>query len=97
MTKKQNIKEKFAYESILIIKSRYTSQLLFSLKKNPKSFSNLQRDIPPITNMQLTRNLKQLQNNDIIEKINKDYTLTEKGIKLIKIIDSLGAWFQKYN
>ncbi len=79
-------------KAIDILKSRYSIVLLLSLNKKEKNFTALSEEFSYLTNMQLTRTINLLKSNNIIEKENNIYELTDIGKKLIPTILSLEEW-----
>lgn len=66
-------------------------------------FSDLLHKIPKITKKMLSKNLKELEDNDLIERISYpiippkvEYRLTEYGKTIIPIIDQLHYWGQEH-
>lgn len=84
------------YKSINMIKSRYSSVLIISLKDTRKSFSTLAKEFDYLTNMQLSRTLNTLVQDGLITKENNHYSLTIAGNKLIPILMNLESWYDEY-
>ncbi len=70
--------------------------VLWRLKKDPKRYTELQKDIPHISQKMLTKALKELEADKIIQKKiypkvppHTEYTLTEKGKKIISLINTI--------
>ena len=82
-------------KTMSIVGGRWKLIILFVLKKTPKRFGQINQLIPSISNKVLTEQLKELKEDDIIERkvlsdripINVVYSLSEKGKELIPIID----------
>ena len=73
--------------------------LLHTLKNNTMRFSDYLREIPGITQKMLTKNLRELEDDDLIYRTvyptippKVEYTLTEHGKELEPIIDALHQW-----
>ncbi len=79
-------------KAIDIIKSKYSVVLLLSLNNEEKNFTALAEEFNYLTNMQLTRTVNLLKDNNIILKENNIYKLTSIGKKLIPTILSLEEW-----
>lgn len=69
------------------------------IKNKNMRFSDLMKAIPKITQKMLSKNLKELEDDDLINRKTYDtipqkveYSLTEHGKELIPIIDSLHEW-----
>lgn len=79
--------------------------VLYRLQKEPKRYSELQKDIPHISQKMLTSTLKELEADGLITKkvFNEvpprtEYTLTGRGkeaIKVIKVIRDFGLAIMK--
>lgn len=80
------------YHAISLVKSRYSSVVIFSLETE-KTFTELKNEFSYITPTQLTRTLKPLIENGIIEKEEK-YRLTIIGFELAKILHNLDTWYE---
>lgn len=70
--------------------------VLWRLKSKPKRYTELEKDIPHISQKMLTKALKELEADKIIHKKiypkvppHTEYTLTEKGNKIIGLIESI--------
>lgn len=70
--------------------------VLWRLKKDPKRYTELEKDIPHISQKMLTKALKELEADKIIQKKiylkvppHTEYTLTEKGKKIIGLITTI--------
>ncbi len=70
--------------------------VLWRLKKDPKRYTELEKDIPHISQKMLTKALKELEADKIIQKKiypkvppHTEYTLTEKGKKIIGLISTI--------
>jgi len=73
--------------------------LLHIMKNGTMRFSDLTRAIPEITQKMLTKNLRELEEDDIISRFSYptippkvEYSLTEHGKELEPIIDALHEW-----
>lgn len=84
------------YKSINMIKSRYSSVLIISLKDTSKSFSTLANEFDYLTNMQLSRTLNTLVQHCLITKDNNYYSLTTAGKELVPILMNLELWYDEY-
>ncbi len=83
--------------SLLIIKE-------FHLANSPLRFNNLLRALRPISSKTLSAKLKDLVKYGVLKKeIISDtpiivlYSLTNKGTELIKILDSMAKWSDKWH
>jgi DNA-binding HxlR family transcriptional regulator len=82
-----------------VIGSKWTMMILYNLCTGTKRFGELQRALNGISPKTLTERLKQLEEDGIVNKkiyaqipLKVEYSLTEKGVSLRKIINQLDAW-----
>lgn len=73
--------------------------ILYLLKNQTMRFSDLQKVLPEISKKMLSKNLKELEEDDLITRTvyptvppKVEYRLTEHGKELEDIIDSLHKW-----
>ena len=80
-------------EAIKSISNKLTFYILKDLFLGKKHFTQFQENRPNLDNKSLTRCLKSMENNDLIEKNVKnhetEYVLTSKGRKLNKVFYEL--------
>lgn len=80
-------------EAIKSISNKWTFYILKDLFLGKKHFTQFQENRPNLDNKSLTRCLKSMENNDLIEKNVKNhetgYVLTSKGRKLNKVFYEL--------
>ena len=80
-------------EAIKSISNKWTFYILKDLFLGKKHFTQFQENRPNLDNKSLTRCLKSMENNDLIEKNVKnhetEYVLTSKGRKLNKVFYEL--------
>jgi len=74
----------------------WKAPVLWRLKKKPLRYTELEKDIPHISQKMLTKTLKELEADGIIEKKvyakvppHTEYSLTAKGKKMILLIESI--------
>lgn len=77
--------------------------LLHLLKNGIMRFSDLKRSIPNITQKMLTKNLRELENEDIIERFvypqvppKVEYSITEYGKELEPLLHAMHKWGVKH-
>lgn len=85
------------------IRGKWKALVLCHLYDEPKRFLELQRIITGISQKVLNDNLKELENDELISKIvypqippKVEYSLTDKGNELTKIIKETENWSAKY-
>lgn len=73
--------------------------LLHLLKNGTQRFSDLKRSIPGITQKMLTNQLRELENEDIIQRVvypqvppKVEYSITEYGRSLEPILHAMHEW-----
>lgn len=87
-------------EAMYFLGGRWKLIILYTLIKRPRRFGQINNFIPSISNKVLTEQLKELVEDNIINRkvltdrnpVNVEYSLTDKGRKLIPIIESLVEW-----
>lgn len=83
-------------DNINILKNKWTIYIIRDLILGKKHFSEFKEDKPELSNKILTQRLKDLEENNIIEKCVEDsetyYFLTEKGKRLQNIIYELAVF-----
>ncbi|MGC9517101.1 MAG: winged helix-turn-helix transcriptional regulator [Methanomicrobiales archaeon] len=85
------------------IGGKWKSLILCTLKNGKLRFSEINKKLPDITQRMLTKTLRELENDGIINRKvyaevppRVEYCLTEKGESIIPILDSLCEWGKKY-
>ncbi|GEP93320.1 transcriptional regulator, HxlR family [Chitinophaga terrae (ex Kim and Jung 2007)] len=90
--------------AISIVSGRWKSQIVFNIYMGNDRFHLLQQNLPGISEMVLARQLKELESHAILVKrdipdtvpVGKRYILTNKGLDLVPILDSLCNWGKLY-
>ena len=96
--------DKCTLQEILdVIGGKWAMSIIYALFEGKKRFSELERMIPNINTRMLVKELKNMEENQIvIRKVyatvppTVEYTLTEKGKKLEPIINELYKWGLEY-
>lgn len=77
--------------------------LLYLLQEGTKRFSELKRNMPGITQKMLTKQLRELEDEDIIERVvyaqvppKVEYSMTEYGRSLEPILAAMHEWGAKH-
>ncbi|RDW18347.1 transcriptional regulator [Oceanobacillus arenosus] len=77
--------------------------LLHLLQEGTKRFSELKRNIPEITQKMLTKQLRELEDEDIVQRVvypqvppKVEYSITEYGKSLEPILDAMHEWGVKH-
>jgi len=85
------------------IGGKWKSLILCALKDGKLRFSEIGAKLPDITQRMLTKTLRELERDEIINRKvyaevppRVEYCLTDKGESVIPILDSLCEWGEKY-
>ena len=85
------------------IGGKWKSLVLCSLKDGKLRFSEINNKLPDITQRMLTKTLRELEKDNIINRKvypevppKVEYSLTDKGESVLPILDSLCEWGKKY-
>ncbi|PHZ84719.1 winged helix-turn-helix transcriptional regulator [Paremcibacter congregatus] len=86
-----------------IIGGKWKGMILWCLAQRTMRFSELHRTVPDITQRMLTKQLRDLERYDIIERKvyaqvppKVEYSLSKQGQKLKFILDDLEEWSRSY-
>ena len=90
--------------AINIISGRWKAQIVYFISKGNNRFHLLLQELPNISEPVLARQLKELETHAILVKreipdtvpIGIKYILTNKGLDLVPILDSLCNWGKLY-
>lgn len=89
-------------QAMRLLSGRWPTLLVYYLIDGTKRFSDLRRDNPTISHKMLTLELRKLESAGVISRTvyptvpaRVEYRLTEHGLKLIPLIDSLGSWWEE--
>lgn len=105
-----SINEQFLFQvcelnsAIAMISGRWKSQIVYSISQGNNRFHLLKKELVNIPDQVLGRQLKELETHAIIVKkvipdtvpIGVEYILTNKGVDLIPILESLCDWGKTY-
>lgn len=86
--------------TLSLISGKYKMVILYCLMEyQPVRFNELQRYLKKISDKTLSQNLKELENDDLIHREvypqippKVEYSLTERGASLMKVLDQLCVW-----
>ena len=85
-----------------VLNPRWTIQILGELWGGSTRFNDLRRGLPGISPTLLTRRLKEMQDNGLVERIkdtatgNINYIRTDKASELDPILQGLARWAQRH-
>ncbi len=104
--KKSKISEKSCSlrEVLDIIGGKWSMPIIYILSKGKLRFKEIERSVEGINTRMLVKELKNMESNGILTREvfatvppTVEYTLTEKGFKLLPSIISLHQWGQEYS
>ncbi len=86
-------------DALEALEGKWKLLVLFSLSAGPKRFTQLAREVSGITDKTLSKELKNLEANELIKREVHDtfpptieYSITEHGLSLEKVIEELHFW-----
>ena len=86
-------------DALEALEGRWKLLILFTLSESPKRFRQISRDVGGITDKVLSKELKSLEANRLIERNVYDtfpptveYSITAHGLSLEKVLDELHYW-----
>jgi DNA-binding HxlR family transcriptional regulator len=89
--------------SLSVIGGKWKPIILWFLKDGPVRFSGIQRKIPGITQMMLTKQLRELVADRMIERTvypevppRVDYSITDDGLSVFPVLVALNEWGNEY-
>lgn len=92
------------YKTMELFQGKWNVWVLFELNKNKTMrFGELRKAIPGISNTMLSATLKDLEERELIERIqfneippHVEYSATDRAKALNSIFDAMAAWGEKY-
>ena len=88
-------------DALEVLNGKWKLPILISLSFGTKRFKQISREVGGITDKVLSKELKDLEMNQLIKRTVHDtfpptveYTITEHGMTLQKVIEHLGDWGQ---
>ena len=89
--------------SINIIGGKWKMPIIWRLKDGEKRYGEIRRSLPKITHKMLTQQLRELEQDEIINRKvyqeippKVEYSLTLLGKSIIPVIDLLREWGEQY-
>lgn len=86
-------------DALEAVEGRWKLLILFSLSERSKRFKEISRDVNGITDKTLSKELKNLQENKLINREvfstfppKVEYSITKHGMSLEKVLDELHFW-----
>jgi DNA-binding HxlR family transcriptional regulator len=90
-------------KSFELIGKRWTGLIIYVLMSGPKRFSELSETIPDLSRRMLTERIKELEEHGIVVRnvipdrpIRSEYSLTQKGTELGKILGPISQWAESW-
>ena len=86
--------------TLSLIAGKYKPVILYCLMEyEPVRFNELQRYLKKVADKTLSRNLKELETDDLIRRVvypqippRVEYSLTDRGHSLVQVLDKLCLW-----
>ncbi|MBA4851368.1 helix-turn-helix transcriptional regulator [Emticicia sp. BO119] len=86
-------------DALEALEGKWKLLILFALSTGPKRFKQIAKEVNGITDKTLSRELKNLETNELIKRTVHDtfpptveYTITEHGLSLEKVLEELHYW-----
>jgi DNA-binding HxlR family transcriptional regulator len=86
-------------DALDILNGKWKLQIVISLLFGPKRFKQMTREIPNITDRMLSKELKDLEMNQLVKRtvynsmpVTVEYSMTKYGRSLEKVIEALRDW-----
>jgi DNA-binding HxlR family transcriptional regulator len=90
--------------TLSVIGGKWKPIILYIIRTETKRFGQIKRLIPAITQKMLTQQLRELEDDGIIDRQvyavvppKVEYSLTEYGRSLVPILDAMEAWGRQHN
>ena len=87
-----------------LIGKRWAGAIIWALSERPHFFAELSQTVPGLSDRLLSRRLRELEAEDMVERsvhagtpLRVSYALTEKGRALRPAIRELSSWGQQWN
>lgn len=84
------------------IAGRWKALVLIHISEGKNRFSLLKQVLPTVSDQVLGRQLRELEADGLIGKtiipevpVRVDYSLTDKGLAILPILDTLAEWYEK--
>ncbi|MGG4343582.1 winged helix-turn-helix transcriptional regulator [Paenibacillus lautus] len=87
-----------------VIGGKWKPLILWHLMESTKRFSDLEKDIPEVTQKMLTQHLRELESDGLVVRTihpsvppKVEYTLSEYGITLLPVLEAMCNWGTIHN
>ncbi len=91
------------HRAVELIGKRWTGAVIRVLMDGPMRFSDILKAIPGIHDPLLSRRLKELRRQGVVERrvymgrpVRIEYALTEKGLELQRVVAELERWAERW-
>lgn len=89
--------------ALYILNGKWKFHIIWELSKQESiRYNELKRQLKGISNMMLTKNLQELQNNHVVDRIQYnevpsrvEYSLTQLGKELLPALGEMSQWGEK--
>jgi DNA-binding HxlR family transcriptional regulator len=92
------------HHAVELIGKRWAGAIIWALSERPHFFAELSQTVPGLSDRLLSRRLRELEAEDMVERsvhagtpLRVSYALTEKGRALRPAIRELHSWAQQWN
>ncbi|WP_343561922.1 winged helix-turn-helix transcriptional regulator [Sphingobacterium sp.] len=83
-----------------LVGGKWKAAILYHLKDGAKRYSELRKEIPSVTEMILSLQLKQLEKDGLVSRkvqgkktpIKVEYSLTDYGSTLVPVLEAITQW-----
>jgi len=86
-------------DALNVLNGKWKLPIIISLSFGNKRFKEMTKDIPKITDRMLSKELRELEMNQLVKRTVYDavpvvveYSLTDYGVSLDKVVDELYKW-----
>ncbi|HTL80930.1 MAG TPA: helix-turn-helix domain-containing protein [Bacteroidia bacterium] len=90
-------------DALYVLSGKWKLQIIIALSHGHKRFKELQREVPGITARMLSKELRDMEMNQLVTRtvyntvpVSVEYELTKYGLSLDKVIESLHHWGAKH-
>ncbi len=101
--KKVQDKIKFVQDTLYVISGKWKLPIIISLYYGNNRFRDLQKSIPKITNRVLSKELKDLEANQLVVRtvydtspVSVEYVLADYALTLTPVIQSMTKWGEEH-
>ncbi len=91
------------HATLHVISGKWKPLILFFLNKGPTRYGELKRSVRGVSDKMLIQQLKELESDDIVQRIDYgeiplrvDYSLTPFGASLVRAMEPLCGWGEEH-